>query len=161
MLHLAVVDATPDDVPALAGAYNREIREGVALWNTAERSLAEMAEWAAARRTLVARIDGDFAGFGGFGPFRPHDGYAATVEHSLYVEPWARRRGVGAALLAALEAAARDAGKRVMIGGLEAENHASHALHTAAGFVEAARLPEVGRKFDRWLTLVLMHKRLA
>jgi phosphinothricin acetyltransferase len=29
-------------------------------------------------------------------------------------------------------------------------------LHRSLGFVEVGRLPEVGRKFDRWLDLVLV-----
>lgn len=148
--------------------YNAEARGGVALWNDQERTAEEMADWrrardAAGHGVLVARgvgvvWGGAFLGYGALGPFRPHDGYAATTEHSIYVAPAARRRGVGRALLRALEAEARRAGRRVMVGGLEAENAASLALHFSEGFVETARMPDVGRKFGRWLTLVLLQK---
>jgi phosphinothricin acetyltransferase len=43
-----------------------------------------------------------------------------------------------------------------MVGGIEAGNEASLALHRLLGFHEVGRLPEVGRKFDRWLTLVFV-----
>lgn len=165
--HMRVEAATAEDWPAIAAIYNREIREGVALWNRAERSLAEMVDWAEARLAaghpiLAARGDGEaLLGYASYGAFRPHDGYAATVEHTVYVAPGAQGRGVGRALLGALEARARQQGLHVMIGGLEAGNVASMRLHAAMGFIETARLPEVGRKFNRWLTLVLMQKILS
>ncbi|MEM9726067.1 MAG: N-acetyltransferase family protein [Pseudomonadota bacterium] len=99
-------------------------------------------------------------GYASFGPFRPHAAYARTVEHSVYVSSSVRRRGVGQALLKALITRAKAAGAHAMIGGLEAGNIASVALHESHGFEEVGRLPEVGRKFDRWLTLVLMQRRL-
>eukprot|EP01037_Dinobryon_pediforme_P034782 gene34782-40862_t len=48
-----------------------------------------------------------------------------------------------------------------MLGAIAADNAASIALHAAAGFTEVGRLPEVGRKFDRWLDLVFMQKLLG
>ncbi len=164
MTGVSVDDARDADLAPILAIYNREIREGVALWNAAERRLETMRALVAERRaggfaTIVARDpNGSVLGYGGYGPFRPHDGYAKTVEHSVYVRPEAARRGVGRRLLEALEARARAGGFHVMIGGLEAGNAASVALHRALGFEEVARLPEVGRKFDRWLTLVLMQK---
>jgi len=56
--------------------------------------------------------------------------------------------------------AARGQDKHVMLGGIDATNEASLALHRRLGFVETARMPEVGRKFERWLDLVFMQKRL-
>lgn len=153
------------DLPAILEIQNREIREGVALWNEAEKSLEEVAAWRMQRLgagypVLTARLGEAVVGYGGFGPFRPHDAYRDTVEHSLYVAPNQQRRGVGAALLAALEQVARTQGRHVMVGGVESGNAASIALHLAQGFVETARMPEVGRKFGRRLTLVLLQKTL-
>jgi L-amino acid N-acyltransferase YncA len=47
-----------------------------------------------------------------------------------------------------------------MVGGIAADNVASIALHLRFGFVETARMPQVGFKFGRWLDLVLMQKLL-
>ena len=47
-----------------------------------------------------------------------------------------------------------------IIGGIDADNDVSLRLHEKLGFFEAGRFPEVGRKFDRWLDLVLVQKLL-
>ena len=39
---------------------------------------------------------------------------------------------------------------------ISADNEISLRLHRSLGFLEVGRLPEVGRKFDRWLDLVLV-----
>jgi L-amino acid N-acyltransferase YncA len=78
------------------------------------------------------------------------------MEHSVYVRPSHQGRGIGRALLVAVIEAARADGVHALIGGLSADNEVSLALHRSLGFVEVGRLPEVGRKFDRWLDLVLL-----
>ena len=97
-------------------------------------------------------------GYGSYGPFRAFDGYRLTVEHSIYVAESARRHGIGSALLQGLERDARRAGMHVMLGGIAADNEPSLRLHARHGFVETARMPEVGQKFGRWLDLVFMQK---
>lgn len=51
--------------------------------------------------------------------------------------------------------------KHAMIAGIEPLNAGSIGLHASLGFIEVARMPEVGCKFGRWLDLVFMQKRLA
>ena len=160
---LSVDPAERSDLPAILEIVNRETREGVALWSEREKTLEELASWFVERRAagfpvLAARFGGSFAGYGTYGPFRPHEGYRDTVEHSVYVAPDLQGRGIGRALLEALEKNARGRGVHAMVGGLEAGNAASIALHRACGFVETARMPEVGVKFGRRLTLVLVQK---
>jgi len=46
----------------------------------------------------------------------------------------------------------------VLVAAVDADNEGSIAFHRALGFVEVARMPEVGRKFDRWLDLVLLQR---
>lgn len=52
-------------------------------------------------------------------------------------------------------------GKHVIVGGIESGNTVSLALHRREGFVETGRMPEVGRKFGRWLDLVFVQKILS
>jgi len=46
----------------------------------------------------------------------------------------------------------------VMVGAIDSENVGSIAFHEALGFTVVGRMPEVGRKFDRWLDLVLLQR---
>ncbi len=164
-MSLTIRPAAEADLPAILAITNDAIRTGTALWTITPETPGSRRDWMAGRRAdgfpvLVAERAGAVVGFGSYGRFRPHEGYARTVEHSLYVDRTARRAGVGGALLQALLQAAARGGLHVMIGGIEAQNAASIALHERAGFARAALLPQVGRKFDRWLDLLLMHKRL-
>jgi L-amino acid N-acyltransferase len=110
---------------------------------------------------LVADDGGALAGYASFGDFRAFPGYRRTVELSVYVAAPFRRRGVARALMQALEDPARALGKHVMLGGIGADNAASLALHASLGYVEVARMPEVGLKFGAWQTLVFMQKVIA
>ncbi|MFN8831544.1 MAG: GNAT family N-acetyltransferase [Labrys sp. (in: a-proteobacteria)] len=157
--------ASVADLPEILAIYNAAVSTTTAIWNWHPVDLANRRAWFDARAAqgypiLVAEIEGRVAGYASFGDWRAFDGYCHTVEHSIYVDEAFQRRGIGRALLAALIERAIGLGKHVMLGGIEAGNAPSLALHRAFGFVETARMPEVGRKFDRWLDLVFMQKTL-
>jgi len=158
-------EATPADATAILPIYNHAVRETTSVWTEAESDVDGRREWLEARRALgypvlVAEHEGAIAGFASFGDFRPWPGYRHTVENSVYVAPALHRRGLGRELMEALIARAQHLGKHAMIAGIEASNTASLRLHASVGFVEVARMPQVGCKFGRWLDLVLMQRRL-
>ena len=158
-------DAIESDLPAILAITNEAIANTTAVWNNTPATLEARTAWMRDRQArgfpvLVATDGGKVLGFASFGDFRPFEGYLHTVEHSIYVAPEAQGRGVGKALLEALVGRARALGKHVIVGGIEAGNTASIALHARAGFVETGRLPEVGQKFGRWLDLVFMQRML-
>jgi L-amino acid N-acyltransferase YncA len=47
-----------------------------------------------------------------------------------------------------------------MIAGVDAANGASIRFHERLGFQKSGHLREVGYKFDRWLDLVFLQRRL-
>jgi L-amino acid N-acyltransferase YncA len=55
----------------------------------------------------------------------------------------------------------QDAGNPVLVADVDSDNAESIAFHHAMGFSEVAQMREVGRKFDRWLDLVLMQRILT
>jgi phosphinothricin acetyltransferase len=164
-MDFTIVDATPVDVPAIAAILNDAIRNTTAIWHESSRGEADIAAWLASRQkdyvVLAARDESRAIGYASYGPYRPYSGYDLTVEHSVYVRQDLRGRGIGKALLGALIDKARTQGFHVMVGGIDATNRESIALHTSFGFVETARMPEVGRKFGKWLDLVFMQKKLS
>ena len=157
--------ASESDLPAVLAIYNDAVLNTTAIWNETPDDIENRRSWFATRSkagfpVLVAEEGGRVAGYGSFGDFRPFEGYRVTVEHSVYVAASDRGKGLGAALLSALIDEARRLEKRVMVGGIDAANAVSIALHAKFGFVEAGRLPGVGVKFGRPLDLVLMQKNL-
>ena len=157
--------ARSSDLGSLAALLNEEIETGTASWTLTPKTNEEMARWIVERTgagypVIVAQDETDVLGFASYGPFRRGDGYRHSVEHTVYVSPKARRRGVASALLERLIAQAIVDGHHRMIGAISSDQTASIRLHERMGFKEVANLPEVGRKFDRWLDLVLMLREL-
>ena len=158
---MEVRSAQLDDLQGMLEIFNDAIVNTTAVWRDAPEDLATRRRWVEARQArgfpvLVAAESDQVLGFGSYGDFRMFDGYRHTVEHSVYVRGNRRRAGLGRALLRALIEHARAHHMHAMIGGIEASNQASLALHAALGFREVARMPQVGCKFGRWLDLVLV-----
>ena len=152
--------AGPDDAPAIAEIWNEVIRTSTITFTTHEKSHADMETLIAERVCIVAEDPVGVAGFVTYGPFRSGPGYRFTAEHSVYVRSDARGAGHGAALMAAVEARAVDAGIRVLVAGIGGENPRAQAFHARLGFGLAGELPDVGEKFGRSQTLILMTKKL-
>lgn len=161
----SIRDALPADAPAITALYNAAIAQSAAVWRDAPVTVEDRRAWMAQRAAggfpaLVAETEAGVVGFAAYGPFHPFEGYRHTVENSVFVAPGLHRRGVGRALMTPLIARAQAAGKHAMVAGIEGANTASIRLHAALGFVEVARLPQVGAKFGRWLDLVYMLRML-
>ncbi len=164
----AILPAGENHLPGITAIYNQAVRETFSIWSETETTIDQRRGWLNLRRAdgfpVFVAVDPDHPsevlGYGSFGSFRDFPGYAATVEHSVYVTPSAHRRGIGRALLTALIEAAELRGLSAMVGGVDASNVASLALHHSLGFEEQGRLKGVGRKFGRPLDLVFMVKAL-
>jgi phosphinothricin acetyltransferase len=163
--HMIIEDATDSDLPAIVEIYNHAIATSTAVFSDQLVTIERQRQWVDARRAggnpvIVARLDGDVVGFASYGEFRPWPGYRLTVEHSVYVLEGARRQGVGRGLVGELLERARQAGKHAVVAGVDADNDASLRMHAQLGFEQVGRLPEVARKFERWLDLVLLQRTL-
>ena len=85
--------------------------------------------------------------------------YAGVVEHSVYVHPDARGRGVASALLKALVESTEAAGIWTIQSGIFPENAASLAVHAHAGFRVIGTRERIGRHHGRWRDTVLVERR--
>ena len=105
---------------------------------------------------LVAEVGGRVVGYSSYAPWRPRSGYRHTAEDAVYVLASHHGRGLASALVDALIVRARHDDLHRMVAMIESSNTVSIELHARRGFRVVGRLPEVGRKFDRWLDLTLM-----
>lgn len=139
------------------------IRNTAVTFNPVEKTPDDIAQMVTEKGDgFVVYEDGAGAvvGFAYYGQFRGGLGYRHTCEHTIIVAPEGQGAGVGCALMDAICQHAKTAGFHSIWAGVSAENDAGVAFHTRVGFQEVARLPQVGRKFDRWMDLILMRKML-
>jgi phosphinothricin acetyltransferase len=158
-------DAERADLPQILAIFNEVVVNSTAIYFHAPVDLANREAWFEARMAagypvIVAALGGEVIGFGSFGDWRGSPGYAFTVEHTVHVRADSRRQGVGRAIVRDLIERARAMGKHVMLGGIDAANAASLAMHVSLGFEPVAQFREVGRKFDLWLDLTFVQKML-
>jgi L-amino acid N-acyltransferase len=153
------------DAEALRDIYNVEVLESTVTFDLVPRSLAEQVAWidehSGGHPAIVAVSDDDsVVGFASLSPYRPRPAYAPTVEDSVYVHRDRRGHGIGRLLLGDLVELARSHGFHSAIGRIVGGHEASIALHRACDFEEVGRERQVGRKFGRWLDVVLMQRML-
>lgn len=157
--------ATTQDAQAIADIWNPVIRDTVATFTDLEKPVSDLQSMITKRGDLghgfyVAELSGKVLGFATYGPFRNGPGYIHTMEHSVFLAPEAKRKGLGQALMNQLETHARNAGLHSLIAGLSAENVAAISFHAATGYTKVADIKQAGFKFGRWHNLVLMQKLL-
>jgi phosphinothricin acetyltransferase len=156
--------ASSSDAAAIRRIYNREVLETTHTFDLEPRTLEQQRAWIAEREgalgVVVAEMDGAVVGFASLSPYRPRAAYRTTVENSVYVDESARGTGVGRALLEELIRVATQRGFHTIIAHIVGGHEASIGLHHACGFTIVGTEREVGRKFGRWLDVVVMQRML-
>ncbi len=163
---VVVRDATVEDLPAITRQFNALIPTTTVAWRDHPADDEEMIDWfasqeAAGHPVLVAEVGGEVTGYTTWTWFRGgprFPGYRHTRELTIHIDGRHHGRGVGRALIDALVERARASGVHVLIAGVDADNDGSIRFHERLGFKKVALLPEVGRKFERWLDLVLLQR---
>ena len=166
------------DSPGIRAIRNAAVRDSLAIWTQHEHSSTEAEDWLLPlvhRGTALVAVhgegdgegtptsmdDGAVIGFAVASPWHHYEGYARTVEDSLYVAPAAQGRGLGGRLLAGLIEASHRAGDRTMIAAIESGNTASVHLHERHGFAVIGMIPQAGEKLGQVLDLMLMSRSLT
>jgi phosphinothricin acetyltransferase len=155
-----IVACTPEThAAAVRDIFNDAILQTTALYDYEPRSMDAVLQWfgakARAAYPVLGAVDatGQLCGFASYGQFRAWPAYKYTIEHSVYVHPGQRRRGVAKLLMQQLIEHATAQQYHVMIGGVDADNGASIAMHEQLGFWHAGTIKHAGYKFGRWLDL--------
>ncbi len=154
--------AQPKDSANIAQIANAMIRDTLFTFTSTERQPEEITARLRQdpRPFLVAELDGRVLGFATYGDFRSGPGYRHTQEHSIQLLPEAQGHGLGRALMARLEEAARPREVHVLVAGISSANPKAVGFHSAIGFTQTGLMPQVGRKWGKWLDLILMQKHL-
>ncbi len=156
--------ARRDDAERIRQIYNLEVSTSTVTFDLVPRTASEQIEWLEARSgahvVIVAELDGDVVGFASLSPFRDRPAYNSTVENSVYVRSDQRGTGVGAALLTELVTLAGQHGFHAVIARIVGGHDASIGLHRRLGFEVVGTEREVGRKFGKWLDVVVMQRLL-
>jgi phosphinothricin acetyltransferase len=153
-----------EDAEAIRDVYNVEVVSSTVTFDLVPRTLDEQREWLSARSgahaVVVAEDGGVVLGFGSLSPYKDRPAYSTSVEDSVYVHRDHQGRGIGTALLAELVQVATAHGFHAMFARIVGGHEASIALHAACGFEEVGVEREVGRKFGRWLDVMVLEKLL-
>lgn len=153
-----------DDAEAIRAIYNLEVTESTVTFDLVPRTLADQHAWLeehdGVHPAVVAELGGEVVGFGSLGPYRSRPAYATTVEDSVYVRRDTRGAGCGRAILGELIRLGTESGFHAVMARIVGGHVASIGLHTGCGFQLVGVEREVGRKFGRWLDVVLMQRLL-
>jgi L-amino acid N-acyltransferase YncA len=158
--------ATIDDTPAIARIYNQGIEDRVATLETQLRTPYERAEWLAARgprHPVIVAVDdsGAVLGWASLNAFNPRPAYDHVVDISVYVAREQRGRGIGDALLGALEERARGLGYHKLVLAAFPSNAAGMRLYDRHGFATVGIYHEQGMLDGRWVDVITMEKILG
>ncbi len=163
---MEIREATREDAASIARIYNQGIEDRSATLETQLRAPEERAEWLATRGSrhpvLVAVSSSEsVVGWGSLNQFSPRAAYDYVVDFSIYVAREQRGRGIGDALLGALEARARMLDYHKMVLASFPTNAPGMRLYERHGFRTVGIYREQGMLDDRWVDVVIMEKLLS
>jgi phosphinothricin acetyltransferase len=164
---MQIREATIDDLPAVQAIYAHHVVRGLGTFETEPPDVEEMRRrytqiTADGFPYLVADDDGRVLGYAYANHFRARAAYRNTAEDSIYIDPGETGRGIGTALLNALIDRCAARGLRQMLAVIgDSDNAGSIGVHRSCGFEHTGVMKAVGRKFDRWVDVVIMQRALG
>jgi L-amino acid N-acyltransferase YncA len=175
----AIRPAAAADAQRIADIYNQGIAERGATFETAPRTVTDMARRlerpepaerpapppppgppapAARYPTLVVEHEGVVAGWAAIAEYRPRRCYDGIGEFSIYLDRGARGRGLGRLLLQALIGEAARLGYWKLVSRIFPFNTASLALCRSCGFRVVGTYEKHGRLDGKWLDVVIVER---
>lgn len=150
-----------EDWSAVAEIYTQGIESGI---STFQQFCPSFEAWDSAhlrQGRLVAEIDGTIVGWAVLAPTSARDCYRGVVEVSVYVHKDFQHRGVGYALMAAVESEARSMGCWTLFSVVFEVNKASLALHERCGYRVIGYRERIAQdRFGNWQNTIHLEKRL-
>ncbi|MBR5125271.1 MAG: N-acetyltransferase [Oscillospiraceae bacterium] len=156
--------ATEQDVPEILSIYAPYVENSTATFEydvPCRRSFTQrFRDITAQYPWLVWEEEGKILGYAYASAPYSRAAFSWCAEPSIYLRPEAKGRRIGRKLYAVLEEILRLQGYQVLYALITAENVESIRFHQQAGYEKKADFPNCGYKFQRWLGLIWMEKRI-
>ncbi|MDB5011956.1 MAG: GCN5-related N-acetyltransferase [Daejeonella sp.] len=156
---MEIINCSRDYSNQILEIFNDAILNSTALYDYKPRTMDNMEVWFILKEKsnfpVIGLVDDQntLLGFGSYGTFRAWPAYKYTVEHTLYIHPNHRGKGLGKILLAEILKNAKQQDYHCLIAGIDSTNEASIKLHKSFGFEFSGRIKHAGYKFSKWLDL--------
>ena len=156
--------ATPADIPAMLEIYGPYVLNSTATFEytvpTQEEFTRRFTTITAQYPWLVWEEEGTILGYAYASAPYTRAAYSWCAEPSIYLRPDAKGRRICTKLYTALEAILTRQGYQVLYALVTEENRESIAFHEKFSYEKRAFFPDCGWKFNRWLGVFWMAKRL-
>ena len=157
-----VRNATPNDAEAVRRIYNEGIADRIATLDIDPKSSEDMAAWWADHTgrypVFVADESGNVVGWASLNPYSHRCACRGVADLSVYVARERRGTGVGSALLAAIERAAKENDFHKVVLFALASNTNGRRLYEKAGYAEVGVFREQGQLDGKFVDVLAMEK---
>lgn len=157
--------AKEEDAGDIARIYNYAVLNTTATFDMEPKSVEDRVEWLREHGeqypVFVAELNNKIVGWSSLSPYGERPAYRFTVENAIYIDCEYQGRGIGSLLLQVLLQSADESGYHAVIALVVKGNDSSARLHERFDFKLVGVMHEVGRKFDRWLDLLIYEKILS
>jgi L-amino acid N-acyltransferase YncA len=158
-MNLTIDAMSPRDWESVRAIYLEGIATGIATFETSAPSWEDWDSKHLLHSRLVARKNGEVAGWAALSPVSRREVYAGVAEVSIYVGTTHRGSGIGRVLLAALIDESERNGIWTLQAGIFPENERSLNLHKLSGFREVGRRERIAQLKGQWRDVVLLERR--
>ncbi|MGZ4788884.1 MAG: GNAT family N-acetyltransferase [Terriglobales bacterium] len=156
---IKIEQMVPEDWPDVSAIFLEGIATGVATFETLPPTWEVFDRDHLPFCRLVARHEGQIAGWAALSRRSRRSAYAGVAELSIYVAAWARAKGVGSALIQAAIKESERFGIWTLQGSIMADNIASLKLVESAGFRQVGLRERIGKQGGKWRDTILVERR--
>lgn len=155
---------TKTDLAVILAIYNHYILSSTATFHSGKMSQKELEEFLFVSNpkypSFLIKDNGETIGYCFLAQYKKRQAYDRSAELSIYLKPEFTGKGIGPVTLNHLEASAKKAGIRVLVGTLCGENHAGIRLMEKSGYSKCAHMKNIGEKFGKILDVVVYQKEI-
>lgn len=161
-MRVELLPVFPDDIEEMAGIFNYYVEHSFATYTETPVSMERfegLMNFTPGYPAFVARDSGGLlAGFGLLRPYSPIPAFDRAAELTCFLASGYTGRGIGTAILEALQSGAAELGIETIVATVSSLNEGSRRFHLAHGFVERGRLVGIGSRNGRKFDVVYLQK---